>query len=174
MAALLVFGVAAGACGGGGNKAASTGTTKSDAPTAATTGSGGTSSAASGKGKYRNCPVTAEQVSSVIGRPMKVEELSIGCQFQPATGELQPAVGYVPQSSILADASARKDVGYVRAVPGVADEAYGADTSLFGSGVTVAARDGNQWFEVSVDTAADNATDEGLAAKVATIIADNN
>jgi hypothetical protein len=166
---VVSVGLLATACGG--DDDAKTGSASDDAASTTANTSDGTSTTQKGQSAaYPSCPITAEEVASVTGEPMVVEQGV--CQFRPTSGKLEPSVLFVKQSAILADADVRTEDGYVTTVEGIGDEAYATGEGTAESRVAV--RDGQQWFEVSVDTLTGSTTEIDWAKKLAKIIADNN
>lgn len=135
-------------------------------PPAGTTAAGATPSkpATSGGGNAPDCPLKAEQVTAVIGEPMKLHDVAGACAFRPASGNLLPSAVYNKQYAFLMDDPASLD--YTEALPGVGDKAYIARR---GDGTWVICKVGGKAFEVHVDSA--NATrDRGYAIALAKVV----
>jgi hypothetical protein len=111
-----------------------------------------------------NCPLTAAQVSSVVGVPMKL--VAGRCEFDPASGKILPNVGYNKQNEMLVTDELAKQDGYPEKVSGIGDVAYLVRRA---DGTWVLSKVGSRAFEVRVDSA-DATADRALTINVAKLV----
>jgi|GEM_PF-6012977 len=113
-----------------------------------------------------SCPLTAEQVSTLLGVPMQRSDTA-PCYFERADHELFPSASYNSQHPVVFDEL--EDLGYTEAVDGLGDRAYIAEQA---DGVWVLVQSGDHIFEVRVDSN-DAAADRESAKKLAQAVIDN-
>jgi hypothetical protein len=155
---LLVF---LGAC-------SSTGSSPTNSPAPAQSQTGGAPSTESAKagpsGSTPDCPLTADQVTSVLGEPMKADNTAGACAFVPQSGNLFPNVSYNKQYSFIFDDLASEY--YTEKLSGVGDRAY---IKRRGDGTWIVAEVGSKTFEVRVDSNDAN-RDRGFAVALAKLV----